>query len=148
MKQLFASTLAAICAAGVIGCGTGTPGGPGATNTGTGRTPSITTADDSFKLSTPTLSTHIKQGESKVVTIGIRRGKNFGQDVSLKLDGLPNGVTADPASPSIKAGEEEAKVTFKAAEDAALGDFTIKVTGHPKTGSDASDDFKLVVDKK
>jgi uncharacterized membrane protein len=148
MKHLLASTLAVVCAAGLVGCGTGTPGGPGATSTGTGRTPSVTTADDSFTLSTPTLSTHIKQGESKVVTIGIHRGKNFGQDVSLKLDGLPKGVTADPASPSIKAGDEDAKVTFKAADDAALGDFSIKVTGHPKTGSDASNDFKLVVDKK
>ena len=147
MKQLLASTLAAVCAVGVAGCGTGTPGGPGATNAGSGRT-HLTTADDTFTLSTPTLSTHIKQSESKVVTIGVKRGKNFGQDVTLKLDGLPKGVTADPASPTIKAGEEEAKVTIKAADDAALGDFTVKLTGHPGTGADASNEFKLTVEKK
>lgn len=149
MNRLLATTLVAVAGAvGLAGCDKGTPGGPGATGSGSGRGTAVTTADDSFTLSTPTLSTSIKQGESKVVTIGIKRGKNFGQDVNLKLEGLPKGVTADPMSPAIKAGEEDAKVTMKAADDAALGDFTVKVTGHPKTGADASNEFKLTVDKK
>ena len=36
-------------------------------------------------------------GETKEVTLGIKRGKNFDQDVNVKLDGLPKGVTAEPA---------------------------------------------------
>ena len=148
-RLMTAAVAAAVAGLGLVGCDKGTPGGPGATGTGArSATTAVSTADDTFSLSTPTLSTHIKQGESKVVTIGIRRGKNFGQDVSLKQDGLPKGVTADPSSPSIKAGEEDAKVTFKAADDAALGDFTVKVTGHPGKGADASNEFKLTVDKK
>jgi hypothetical protein len=37
---------------------------------------------------------------------------------------------------------------LKAAEDAALGTFTVKVTGHPKTGADATREFKFTVAKK
>jgi hypothetical protein len=57
-------------------------------------------------------------------------------------------VTLDPASPVIKHGDTEAKITLKAADDAAVGDFTLKVTGHPTKGADAANEFKLTVDKK
>lgn len=144
-RTLVAALVAAFGSFALVGCSGGSQGGPGASGKGG---PLGGPADDAFTLSVPTLATHIKQGEAKVVEIGIKRGKNFGQDVALKLDGLPKGVTADPASPDIKAGEEEAKVTLKAADDAALGDFTVKVTGHPKTGADASNEFKLTIDKK
>ncbi len=40
-------------------------------------------------------------------------------------------MTIEPSGSVIKHGETETKVTFKAAADSALGDFTIKVTGHP-----------------
>ena len=59
---------------------------------------------DTFSLSVPTFATHLKQTESKVVEIGIKRGKNSGQDFSLKFDGLPKWVIADPASPVIRSG--------------------------------------------
>jgi len=135
-----------------IGCDThSTPGGPGATtgpNTGSAHKPLVGQADDTFTLSTPTLSTSIKQGEAKTVKISIKRGKNFSEDVALKLDGMPKGVTAEPANPQIKHGEDETAVAFKAADDAALGDFTIKVTGHPSKGGDATSEFKITVTKK
>jgi len=143
-RILVAALVAAVGSSVLVGCGSGSQGGPGADKKGGVVNP----ADDAFTLSPPNSTTHIKQGESKVVEIGIKRGKNFGQDVSLKLDGLPKGVTADPAGPDIKAGQEDAKVTLKAADDAALGEFTVKVTGHPKTGADATNEFKLTVDKK
>ena len=149
MTRILTAAVAAAAGFGLVGCDKGTPGGPGATGTGNRSvTTAVSTADDTFTLSVPTLSTSIKQTESKVVSIGIKRGKNFGQDVSLKLEGLPDGVTADPSAPTIKAGEEEAKVTIKASEKAALGDFTVKVVGHPGKGSDASNEFKLTVEKK
>jgi len=149
MKRLLTTAaLAAIGAFGLAGCNSGSSGGPGATGTGSDGKTHVGTAEQTFTLSVPTLSTHIKQGESKVVAIGIKRGKNFDQDVTLKLDGLPKGVTADMTSHSIKHGEDEAKVTLKAADDAALGDFTVKVNGHPATGADATNEFKLTVEKK
>jgi len=104
--------------------------------------------EDTFTLSVPTLSTKFKQGEAKEITIGIKRGKNLDQDVALKLDGLPSGVTADPAAPTIKKSEKEAKINLKAANDAAVGDFTVKVIGHPSQGEDASNEFKLTIAKK
>ena len=130
------------------GCGQNSPGGPGAkTSDNKDNTPIVGTAEQAFMLSGPTLSTSIKQGESKVITIGIKRGKNFSQDVSLKFLGLPTGVSVDPSSPAIKHGEEEVKLTLKAAADAAVGDFTAKIVGHPATGADATSDFKFSVAK-
>ena len=57
-------------------------------------------------------------------------------------------MTIDSANPVIKHGDTEAKLTFKAADDAALGDFTVKVTGHPTKGADASNEIKITVAKK
>jgi len=48
----------------------------------------------------------------------------------------------------IKNGETEAKFVMKAADEAALGDFTIQATGHPAKGADATHDFKFSVAKK
>jgi hypothetical protein len=129
----------------LVGCGgKDTAGGPGATNP-TGKKPLYGQAENTFNLTAP--STSIKQGETKAVSIGIRRGTNFQEDVTLKFADVPQGVTLDPASPVIKHGETETKVTLKAAADASLGAFTIKVTGHPTKGGDASHEFKITVAK-
>ena len=45
-------------------------------------------------------------------------------------------------------GDKETKVAVKVPADAALGDFTIKVTGHPASGADAMNEFKMTVAKK
>jgi uncharacterized membrane protein len=134
------------------GCSEGTPGGstakPSGTNTPTSlRTdkPVVGNADETFTLDMPNLSTKVRQGESKEVTIGIARGKNFDDDVSLKFTDLPKGVTMDPATPMIRHGDKDIKVTFHAADDAALGDFKLKVLGHPTKGADATNEFKLTV---
>jgi uncharacterized membrane protein len=129
------------------GCNKGTPGGPGATNPNA-KKPVVGQSDDTFTLSVPTLSTTLKQGETKTIAIGIKRGKNLDDDVTLKFADVPTGLTIEPASPAIKHGDTEAKLTLKAADNAALGDFTIKVTGHPTKGADASNEFKLTVAKK
>jgi hypothetical protein len=148
VKRLYASLVVAAFVA-FTGCnGKSTPGGPGATNTTTGRGTQFGQADNSFKLSTPTFATKLKQSESKVATISIKRGKNFDQDVALKFEGLPQGVSIDPAGPTLKHGDEEVKVTVKAADDAAVGDFNVKVVGHPKEGPDASSELKLSISKK
>jgi uncharacterized membrane protein len=99
-------------------------------------------------LGLPTLSTHLKQGEAKQVDISIDRGKNFDQDVTIKFEGLPQGVSIEPGSPAIKHGEKDVKVTVKASDSAALGDFTVKVTGQPATGAAATHDLKLTIEKK
>ena len=153
MKRLYAFT-AALSLAALVGCGqngtapTNKVGGPGA------RTPEdrggsvLTQKDNTFSLDMPNLETNIKQGESKVVEIGISRGTNFDQDVALSFTDVPKGVTLDPSSPSIKKSDKTAKVTVKAADDAAIGHHTIKATGKPGSGAEASNTFKIEVQKK
>jgi hypothetical protein len=149
MKRfLTAAFVTAIGSVGLVGCGTGSPGGPGATHKDATSGPHVSTPENTFTLSVPTIQNRIKQGEAKQYTIGINRGKNLDEDVALKFDNLPKGVTIDPAAPVIKHGEKEAKITLKAADDAAVGEFTIKVTGHPTKGEDAHNDFTIHVDKK
>lgn len=147
MKKLLVCLSVLSLAAALVGCNTsGTPGGPGTTTRSS--TQVSEPNEDTFTLSVPTLSTSIKQGEQKQATIGIKRGKNFDEDVALKFSGLPKGVTLEPANAMIKHSDKEANMTLKAADDAALGEFTIVVTGHPSKGADATNEFKIKVDKK
>ncbi|MBY0589631.1 hypothetical protein K2X85_20860 [bacterium] len=101
-------------------------------------------AKDTFKLSAPRTSS-IKQGAQQSVAIGIKRDKTFDQEIAVTFVDLPTGVTIEPSAPVIKVGEAETNVTMSAANDAALGDFAIKVTGHPAKGADASKEFTLTV---
>jgi len=158
MKKRLAGLLVPMLAI-VIGCNQeSTPGGPGVSktpsNSGSSST-SVTTnkpiygeAEATFELGVPTLSTRIKQGETNTITISMSRGKNFNEDVTLKFDGLPSGVTAEPATAMIAKSDKETKVTFHAAPDAAVGEFTVKVLGHPTTGADATNNIKLTVVEK
>jgi uncharacterized membrane protein len=148
MKKSCAGVLVMSLAA-FAGCDKGTSGGPGSSAAESSKHfYDLGQANDTFKLTPPHTSTGIKQGETKTVTIGITRGKNFDEDVTLKIGEMPMGVTLDPASSVLKHGDTEAKLTLKAADDAALGDFTIKITGHPTKGDNASNEFKITVDKK
>ena len=146
MKSSFAGLLA-LALVTLTGCNQGTPGGPGVTNPPQ-KQPVYGEADKTFKLSVPLMSTTLHQGETKEVAVGIKRGKNFEGDVTLKFADGPEGVTIESASPIIKHGDTEAKVTLKATADASLGDFTVKVTGHPTKGADATNEFKITVAKK
>ena len=146
MKRMIATALVLALGPLSVGCNNGTPGGTG--NTTNQNRPGIAPAEGTFTISTPTFGTSIKQGEAKVVELSIHRGKNFQDSVTIKLEGLPKGVTADPAAPAIKAGEDTAKVTLTAAPEAALGDFTVNVIAHPTKGEDSTNHFKLTIDKK
>ena|SRR5579862_1906988 len=131
----------------LVGCNQGTPGGPGA-SAASDKKSEIIQADDSFNLSASMLPTSIKQGERIETTIGIKRGKNFDEDVDLKFSNVPTGIKLAPSSAVIKHGDTDVPVTLEASKDASLGDFNITVTGHPSKGADASIDFKISVAKK
>jgi hypothetical protein len=103
--------------------------------------------ENTFRINTPILTTAIKQGETKIVTIGIARSKNFDQDVTLTFEGTPAGVTIEPAEPKIKHDEKEVKINVSAAADATVNDFAIKIIGHPATGPDATNKLNLSVSK-
>lgn len=142
MKSVMAAVVLGMLVA-MMGCNQGTSGGPGAS------TPPakdrMGQTDDTFSLDVPAVN--LNQGEAKTVAVGIKRGTNFGGDVSLKLAAVPAGVTVDPVDPVIKQGATEVKVTLKAADTAALGDFTVQVTGHPTKGADGKSEMKLTIAK-
>jgi uncharacterized membrane protein len=132
------------------GCGgTGTPGGPG-TKTETGgphKTSLGGPAEDTFTINVPTLATTLKQGESKTIALSLKRGTNFDEDVTVKFEDVPEGLTIEPTNPKIAKSEKDTQVTIKAAKDAALGKFTIKVVGEPTRGKPASNSLNVTVDK-
>lgn len=143
MKNTFVGlTLLALVA--LNGCTQGTPGGPGAS----GAQPSMGQAEDTFNLSVPMMSSSLQQGAQVDAVVGIKRAKNFDEEVALQFADVPQGVVIEPANPVIKRGDAEAKVVFKAGDEAPIGDFKIKVTGHPTKGGDAEIEFKLTVAAK
>jgi uncharacterized membrane protein len=143
MKTFVASSLVLMLAI-LTGCSQGTPGGPGTTDKDSEK-PLYGQQDDTFNLSVPRTSTSIQQGEQLETTVGIKRAKNFDQDVTLKFADVPKGVTIEPTSPVISSSGTEAKLTFKAEDEAPLGDHNIQITGHPTKGGDAQIEFKLTI---
>lgn len=106
-------------------------------------------ADRTFSLSVPFESVALTQGEEKSVLIGINRGEDFREEVAIEVSGLPRGVTLATTDPSIADSSTDATLMFKAASDAALGDFTVNVTGHTaSSGADFTKEFKMTVAKK
>jgi hypothetical protein len=145
--KLIASAVLIAALAVLSGCNRGIAGGPGVVGKTTTKL-AFTESTDTFNLSVPILPTTIKQGERIATEISIKRGKNFDEDVALKFSNLPKGVRLEPSPALIKHGDAEAKLTLRASSDAALGDFTISVTGHPTKGADALIGYKIAVDKQ
>jgi uncharacterized membrane protein len=125
----------------------GRPGGPGA-NLPESEQATIGQTDNSFSLDAPVTATDVTQGETDEVTIGIERGDNFAQDVTLTFDNLPAGVTLTPANATLAQGDSEVKFTLSAAPDAAVGDHILVVTGRPAQGATATTELKISVNPK
>lgn len=151
MKRLNAG-LVTMALVALSGCTQGTPGGPGTTathgTTTTASKPVLGQAENTFNLSVPVMSSSLKQGGQTEATVGIKRAKNFDQDVVLQFADVPVGVTVEPASPKIMHGDVDTKIAFKAGDDAAVGNYMIKITGHPTKGGDAQIEFKLAIAAK
>ena len=118
------------------------PGGRGAPEKKT----VVGEADETFNLSLE--DTYLKQGERKSVAVTIRRNVNFNEEVTLAFGKLPKGLSVDNGSPVIKRDDTEAHFALTATDDASLGEFSIRIIGHPTKGTDASNDFNITVDKK
>ena len=143
-KLLFGLVL--VLPLGTFGCNQGTPGGPGNTTPEHKRV--IGENTDTFNLSASLLPFNIAQGETKSTSISIHRGTNFDQDVRLSFSDVPKGVDIKPSHALIKHGDSEAKLSIRAIGSAALGDFLVRVDGHPTSGADASLNIKLTVSSK
>lgn len=157
MKSLLGGLATAVLAL-TMGCNqsSSTPGGPGVTAVPNQTTsapsaahkPVLGEAEETFSMNTPVLSTRVKQGESTTAKISLSRGKNFDEDVALKFMDIPSGVTLTPVTPMIAKGDSEATIDVQAASDAAIGEFTVKVLGHPQKGADATSELKLTILEK
>lgn len=140
-----AITIVALGAAvALYGCDSSTPGGPG-TAAPESEKPMFGEADNTFTLNVPAMATPVEPGGQVTASIGIERGANFAQDVTLKFDDVPQGVHIEPDSPVIAGTDEAVELTIHAAEDAAVGDFTVKTTGHPETGADAMAEWRISI---
>jgi uncharacterized membrane protein len=130
----------------IVGCeNKSPPGGPGAVKPD-GTTPRVTTPENSFRISVP--SVDLKQGESKTVAVTITRGTNFDQDVKLEVASPPQGVTVKFDDAMLKAGAKEVHMTVDAANDAALGEHKVNLTATPaRSGPATSTEFKVEVKK-
>lgn len=154
MRTIFTGTVI-LSLALVLGCQRqNTAGGPGVTGAGTGTgagsvTTMLSPGENTFTIDTPNLATSLDQGEAKTIDIGVKRGKNFDQDVKLDFSAPPPGVSLDPPHPVIKASQKDVQVKIEAAKDAALGEHELTVDGTPaREGAKASAKFKINIKKK
>lgn len=105
-------------------------------------------AKDGFSLNLPRSATSLTQGATRSVEIGVDRQKAFADDVSIRFGEFPTGVTAEPSEPLIEKGKSSVRVVLSATDEAALGDFTVNVVGHPPQGNDASGILRLDIVRK
>jgi len=122
------------------------PGGPGASKPNNNTTPHVGTADNTFTVSVP--SATLKQGESKTVTVSIKRGANFDQDVKLEVENAPQGVTFKFDDPTLRASATEVHLTINASNDAALGEHKVMIAATPaRSGTPTQTELKVEVKK-
>jgi len=106
-----------------------------------------TAKDEGFKIVVPSFDTKIKQGEVQSVTLSLKRGDSFKQDVTLEIKlSKGEGITFDPAKVIVKAGDKpDVQLTITAPKNTALGEYKVSVTGTPTTGESTSVEFKVNV---
>ena len=132
MKTAITIVLMLVLAA-MYGCQSNSPRGGGMTK------------DVGFKVVVPTFSTDIKQGQTQNITVLLERGDYFKQDVKLQIK-TSTGISVDPTSVVIKASDKpDVQLKIAAAQNAALGEYRVSVTGIPKTGESTSTEFNVKV---
>ena len=143
MRSLFVPAFMGILFV-LTGCNESTSGGPGAVEPPSPQR-EVGQNENTFTLEAPVTTIDLVQGETRHITIGIKRETNFNQDVAIKFENMPLGVDTEPARPVIEHGAKDVEFTLTAASDAALGNFVAQIVGHPGTGADALVDFKIAV---
>ena len=103
------------------------------------------TRDVGFKIAVPTFSTDIQQGQTQYVTVSLKRGAFFKQDVKLTIN-TSAGLSVDPASVMIQASDApDVQLTITADRNAAFGEYYVTVRGVPQTGEPTSTVFTVNV---
>jgi uncharacterized membrane protein len=133
MKKVIAITVVLMMVLSAVSSGTNSPRG-GSVAKGEG-----------FKIDVPTFDVKVKQGEIEVVTIKLHRGKYFKRDVTLEI-AVDKGISIEPAKIVVKASDKSVvDFTIKVPRGAALGGYTVEVTGKPTTGEPTSVQFTVKV---
>jgi uncharacterized membrane protein len=103
------------------------------------------TMDVGFKIAVPTYNTEVKQGDVRTVTVSLKRGESFKQDVMLQIN-TTKGISVDPTNILVKASEKpDVQLTITVPKDAALGEYGVSVKGTPATGEPTSTEFDVKV---
>lgn len=131
----------------VVGCECKSPpGGPGAAKAKSTSGPMVGTDNNTLKLKVPAAETSIKQGETKELSIGIDRGTGFDQDVDIRFENLPAGITVAPTNGKWPASEKVPwKVSISAGANAALGHQKLTIVGTPAKGDSTSTTIDIEV---
>jgi hypothetical protein len=131
MKKLaFLSLIPALFLLVLVGC-------QQTTNTENGKKLTVTKPSD----------VTLKRGDTATVTVSIDRG-GFRDAVDVKFEDLPKGVTVQDKDHKIATGDSSAKFTLKAADDAELGEKTVKVIVTGSGGIKTDSAFKVTVKDK
>ena len=100
---------------------------------------------EGFKIAAPTFSTEVKQGETKNVTVALKRGEYFKRDVKLQIE-ASSGISVEPTKVMVKASDSpDVQLQISAPKDAAIGSYQISVKGTPETGESTSTMFNVKV---
>ena len=139
----------ALLATGVlaaVGCeNKSPPGGPGVGRPDSGSS-HVGTPENTFRVTAPNAT--LKQGESKTISISIKRGTNFDQDVKLEVENAPQGVTFKFDDANLLASATETHLTIDASKDAALGEHKVMIMATPARGGAATQTEMKVEIKK
>jgi hypothetical protein len=98
---------------------------------------SLQRGEPSFGLSTDVHQTVVQAGDSTDLTIIVDRTLAFGEPVALRVEGLPDGVSAAAATSQVGEGSETAAkivITLTAAKDAAAASVPIAIFGSTPAG--------------
>ncbi len=100
---------------------------------------------EGFAIVTPPLTTHVKQGETKEITVSLSRGEYFKRDVTLDIK-ASEGISVTPHEATIKASEKtDVHLRIAVPKNAAMGEYKIFLTGTPETGQPTSTEVKVKV---
>jgi uncharacterized membrane protein len=99
--------------------------------------------DEGFKIQVPMFATDIKQGDRQTITVTVRRGEFFKQDVRLEIK-ASQGITVTPTNVLVKASDApEVPFQIMVPTNAALGEYRVYVKGTPQTGESTSVEIKV-----
>ena len=103
----------------------------------------IVPVNEEFNITVPASNT-VKQGAELTVVVSLSRGAYFKRDVQLDIKA--NGISVTPNSVLIKASDKpDVNLHIAAERDAALGEYSVSVTGTPTVGEPTSTTFTVKV---